>query len=256
MGGLAGAAPGGFLVGIGGEATGISKEFPVHLRMGYGLGEAAWGLAQMVGGLMGEVGGGALSVAGAGASATGAGAVVGVPAIAGGVVVIGVSTAAIAEGGADLLTGLGVFASAWNDYKRNPPASSQGASPSNTPTGHSPNSSQPGGASGGGKPKVEGAGPEGVGGPAKIKTGDKTPGGRSFSEHAAERANERNFTPDSIDAIINNNKKTRKSKVDEFGQKTWEYVDARGNKVVTNESGGIVSVHSPARGGKYIPKNQ
>ncbi|MCL2178897.1 MAG: hypothetical protein FWC18_05685, partial [Cystobacterineae bacterium] len=36
------------------------------------------------------------------------------------------------------------------------------ASPSNTPTGHSPNSSQPGGASGGGKPKVEGAGPGGA----------------------------------------------------------------------------------------------
>jgi len=133
------------------------------LRMGYGLGEAAWGLAQMVGGLMGEVGGGALSVAGAGASATGVGAVVGVPAIAGGVAVIGVSTAAIAEGGADLLTGLGVFASAWNDYKRNPPVSSQGTSPNNAPTGHSPNSSQPGGASGGGKPKVEGAGPGGAG---------------------------------------------------------------------------------------------
>ncbi|AIQ14924.1 hypothetical protein PDUR_25855 [Paenibacillus durus] len=86
------------------------------------------------------------------------------------------------------------------------------------------------------------------------KTGDKTPGGHSFSEHGAERANERGFSAETIDNIINNNKKNRKSKVDDQGRKTWEYTDARGNKVVTNESGGIVSVHSPAEGGTYIPK--
>ncbi|KOP68476.1 hypothetical protein AMS62_26965 [Bacillus sp. FJAT-18019] len=87
-----------------------------------------------------------------------------------------------------------------------------------------------------------------------IKTGDKTPGGHSFSEHGAQRANERGFTPQTIDNTINNNKKNRKSKVDDQGRKTWEYTDARGNKIVTNESGGIVSVHSPAEGGMYIPK--
>lgn len=53
---------------------------------------------------------------------------------------------------------------------------------------------------------------------------------------------------------MRNNKKNRKSKVDVQGQKTWEYTDARGNKVVLNESGGIISVHSPAEGGVYIPK--
>ncbi|WP_235941794.1 hypothetical protein [Paenibacillus puerhi] len=89
-----------------------------------------------------------------------------------------------------------------------------------------------------------------------IKTGDKTPGGHSFSEHGAQRANERGFTPQAIDNIINNNKKNRKSKVDDQGRKTWEYTDSRGNKIVTNESGGIVSVHSPAEGGVYIPKPQ
>ncbi|SEG78667.1 HINT domain-containing protein, partial [Paenibacillus sp. UNC499MF] len=88
-----------------------------------------------------------------------------------------------------------------------------------------------------------------------IKTGDKTPGGHSFSKHGAERANERGFTAQAIDNIIDNNKKNRKSKIDENGGKTWEYTDARGNKVVTNESGGIVSVHSPAQGGIYIPKS-
>ncbi|MFE6796508.1 polymorphic toxin-type HINT domain-containing protein [Paenibacillus chitinolyticus] len=89
-----------------------------------------------------------------------------------------------------------------------------------------------------------------------IKTGDKTPGGHSFSEHGAQRANERGFTSQAIDNIINNNKKNRKSKVDDQGRKTWEYTDSRGNKVVTNESGGIISVHSPAEGGVYIPKPQ
>jgi len=48
--------------------------------------------------------------------------------------------------------------------------------------------------------------------------------------------------------------KTRSSRIDELGRKTWEYIDPRGNKVVTNEWGGIISVHSPAPGGVYIPK--
>lgn len=87
-----------------------------------------------------------------------------------------------------------------------------------------------------------------------LDTGDVTPGGRSMSTHGAERANERGFTPEIIDAIIDNNTKTRKSKIDELGRKTWEYIDSRGNKVVTNDRGGIVSVHSSAPKGKYIPK--
>lgn len=73
----------------------------------------------------------------------------------------------------------------------------------------------------------------------------QTPGGHSFSEHGAQRANERDFNSQTIDNIINNNKKNRKSRIDQ-GRKTWEYTDSRGNKVVTNENGGIVSVHSPA----------
>ncbi|PEJ57980.1 Wall-associated protein [Bacillus sp. AFS002410] len=88
----------------------------------------------------------------------------------------------------------------------------------------------------------------------KIKTGDKTPDGHSFSEHGAERANERGFSKKACDDIIRNNRKTRKSKIDGKGQKTWEYTDSRGNKVVTNERGGIVSVHSKLKGGHYIPK--
>jgi RHS repeat-associated protein len=113
VGGLAGATPGGFTVGIGGELTGAAEEFPRAFRMGYGLGETAWGIAQIVVGGVGEVGGGALALGGAGATATGAGAPVGVPAMAGGVGLMGVSTAAIVEGSADVVTGFGVFMSAW-----------------------------------------------------------------------------------------------------------------------------------------------
>jgi RHS repeat-associated protein len=115
MGGLAGATPGGFTIGMGGEATGASEEFPPAFRMGYGLGEAAWGIAQIIAGGAGEVGGGALTTVGAGATATGVGAAPGLPAIAGGVGLVGVSTTAIVEGAADFGTGIGVFMSAWND---------------------------------------------------------------------------------------------------------------------------------------------
>jgi RHS repeat-associated protein len=115
MGGLAGATPGGFVVGIGGEATGASEEFPRAFRMGYGLGETAWGIAQIIVGAAGEVGGGALTVGGGAATATGVGAPVGVPAVAGGIGLIGISTAAIVEGAADVGTGFGVFMSAWRE---------------------------------------------------------------------------------------------------------------------------------------------
>lgn len=114
-GGLAGATPGGFVAGIGAEASGVSKDLPSAFRMGYGLGEAAWGVAQIIGGIGGEVAGGTLVVGGAGASATGVGALVGVPAIAGGGGVIAISTAAIAEGAADIGVGIGVFMSAMGD---------------------------------------------------------------------------------------------------------------------------------------------
>lgn len=87
---------------------------------------------------------------------------------------------------------------------------------------------------------------------AGYKANDTTPKGRTFTEHAAERANERGFSTKNIDDIVDNCKKP-KTKVDWEGKKTYEYVDNRGNKVVLNEKGGIVSVHSPASGGKYIP---
>jgi hypothetical protein len=96
-GGLAGATPGGFTIGIAGEISGISKDFPAAFRLGYGIGEAAWGLAQIIAGGSGEIGGVALDL-------TGFGAAVGVP--------LNVAFAtAIAEGAADISTGLGVVMS-------------------------------------------------------------------------------------------------------------------------------------------------
>ncbi|MCL2626236.1 MAG: hypothetical protein FWD46_05420 [Cystobacterineae bacterium] len=169
MGGLAGVTPGGFLVGMGGEVSGVSKEFSPHFRMGYGLGETAWGIAQIIVGLLGEAGGSALTLGGAGASATGGGAVVGVPAMGGGVVIISASAIAISEGLADVLAGTAVFMSAWNEVKTNQPASSSEPSPTNTPTPEpakpptpepanapKPESAKP--------PPTPGGGPGGVGG--------------------------------------------------------------------------------------------
>ncbi|NJK30985.1 MAG: RHS repeat-associated core domain-containing protein [Deltaproteobacteria bacterium] len=72
-GGLAGAAPGGFTVGVAGEASGASENFPRSFRMGYGLGEAAWGVAQVIAGGIGEVAGGLLVVGGGAATTTGGG---------------------------------------------------------------------------------------------------------------------------------------------------------------------------------------
>ena len=82
----------------------------------------------------------------------------------------------------------------------------------------------------------------------------KTPGGRPFTSHGHDQATIRGFSDVSIDAIADNNAKSRIGKVDGLGAKTWEYTDSRGNTVVTNESGGIVTVFSPASGGAYIPK--
>lgn len=44
------------------------------------------------------------------------------------------------------------------------------------------------------------------------KTGDKTPRGREYTSHAAERANQREFSDQSIDNIIDNNSKKGKKK--------------------------------------------
>jgi RHS repeat-associated protein len=100
-GALAGAAPGGFLVGIVGEESKLAEAYPPAFRAGYGAGEAAWGIAQIVAGGVGEVGGVALD-------ATGVGALAGVPLnIA--------SAAAIVEGVADVGVGVGVFMSALSD---------------------------------------------------------------------------------------------------------------------------------------------
>jgi HK97 family phage portal protein len=82
----------------------------------------------------------------------------------------------------------------------------------------------------------------------------KTPKGREFAEHGQDQANLREFTGDRIDAIVDNNAAGRVSKIDAAGRKTWEYSDNRGNTIVTNERGGIVTVFSPVPGGKYIPK--
>lgn len=91
-----------------------------------------------------------------------------------------------------------------------------------------------------------------------LKATDKTPQGRTITDHAAERMNERGFSGRDIDNIIANNKKNRVKEVDENGQITWRYQDKRGNTVITDESGErIVTVYSHPKklnGGNYIPK--
>jgi hypothetical protein len=87
----------------------------------------------------------------------------------------------------------------------------------------------------------------------------KTTGGKPYTKHAKDEAEKRGFTDKNIDDIVNNNGKTRTSEIDRTtGKKTWEYTDTRGNRVVTNEDGGIVSVHGlgpyETTTGKYIPK--
>jgi len=84
---------------------------------------------------------------------------------------------------------------------------------------------------------------------------EKSPG-LKHTKHSRERAIQRGFSDEAIDSIVHNNAKTRVGKVDEFGRKTWEYSDLRGNTVVTNDSGEVVTVFSKARGGRYIAKAQ
>jgi hypothetical protein len=82
----------------------------------------------------------------------------------------------------------------------------------------------------------------------------KTPQGREYTEHAESRANQRGFTPDRIDGIVEKNAKSRVGVIGGDGKKTWEYTDSRGNTVVTNERGGIVSTFSKISGGGYVGK--
>lgn len=94
----------------------------------------------------------------------------------------------------------------------------------------------------------------------KYEPGDKTPKGREYTQHAAERANERGFDSQKIDSIIDNNYTHRVKEIDDLtGEVTWRYQDKRGNTVITNEWGDrIVTVYSypeSANGGYYIPKN-
>ena len=75
-----------------------------------------------------------------------------------------------------------------------------------------------------------------------------------LTEHGRKQATERGFTDERIDAIVENDAKSRVGKVHASGAKTWEYSDPRGNTVVTNESGGIVTVYSRLPGGNYVEK--
>lgn len=99
--------------------------------------------------------------------------------------------------------------------------------------------------------------PEGDSTSELIKPGDKTKRGRVFTGHGAERANERKFTSDIIDSIIDNNAKHRVKEIDD-GIVTWRYQDKRGNTVITDEWGEkIVTVYSHpeyVNNGEYIPK--
>ena len=105
----------------------------------------------------------------------------------------------------------------------------------------------------GGPPKAPPPPPKPQPTPPKADPGT-TPGGRPLSKHGRDQATELNFSDQKIDAIVENNAKTRVGKIDSSGQKTWEYTDARGNTVVTNESGGIVTVFSTAPKGIYIER--
>lgn len=48
----------------------------------------------------------------------------------------------------------------------------------------------------------------------KIHAGDKTPKGREYTKHGAERANERGFNSSQIDSIIENNYRHRTKEID------------------------------------------
>ena len=96
-------------------------------------------------------------------------------------------------------------------------------------------------------------------GEGAIKAGDKTPGGREFTSHGAEQANNRGFSSEEVDKIIDHNAKSRVKEISKNGKTQWRYQDKRGNTVVTNEWGDkIVTTYShpgSMNGGNFIPKN-
>ena len=97
-------------------------------------------------------------------------------------------------------------------------------------------------------------------GGTEIQAGDKTPGQREYTQHGAQRANERGFDSQKIDSIIDNNYNKRVKEIDRLtGEVTWRYQDKRGNTVITNEwDDKIVTVYSHpeyVNGGNYIPKS-
>ena len=134
MGALAGAAPGGFLVGLVGEAS-FFKKLPAHFRMGYGLGETLVGIYQLVVGLNGLAEGGALTGLGGIASPTGVGALAGV----GGVGISAASGAMVVQGGANVGVGAAVFMEAWNGSKANTSTGHGGAEHKLTEPSRKPN---------------------------------------------------------------------------------------------------------------------
>jgi len=102
--------------------------------------------------------------------------------------------------------------------------------------------------------------PKGLGGGGGARTGAAkggvrtTKGGLKHTTHSAEQAAKRGFSDEAVDAIVQNNKRKRRRVVDSEGRVTYEYRDARGNTVVTNDNGGIVTVFSPEPGGNFIPR--
>lgn len=71
---------------------------------------------------------------------------------------------------------------------------------------------------------------------ACVQTGDKTPRGRVYTKHGADRTNERKFTSEIIDNIIDNNRKNRVREINpEIGTVQYRYQDKRGNTVITDE---------------------
>jgi RHS repeat-associated protein len=115
-GGAAGAAPGGFMLGIVAEDLDFFDALPRSFRMCYGLGEMNAGIAQMLVGGVGEGIGFLLD-------ASGPGAAIGIP--------INLASAAlITEGVADIGVGGGIFLSAFSDEDSTVESQSSSASES------------------------------------------------------------------------------------------------------------------------------
>jgi RHS repeat-associated protein len=94
---------------------------------------------------------------------------------------------------------------------------------------------------------------------AGYKVGDRTPGGRVITDHAAGRMNERGFSDKVVDRIIDNNRRTRDKEVDPItGKVTWKYEDSRGNVVITNENGTkvVTTYNTKNKEAEYEPSNK